>query len=216
MFMFDDLKVTSHDDRLTQNDISSCKCIITAWPTSILILCQGPCDLTHNTLWHSLFSKSGFCFLVLCNGWHTLNTAVLVVLLQVLHVMASTSILRGVAPLVGLEYLKLFHEPQVNYWGTVHRFLRSCVLWQEMEVAFPNLFHYLASVMVRLVAAPTLIDCYMSWWERVLLHNQSLTILPSLVCPEASSALLEDSSLAMSSERFLFWQHLVLASPLYV
>ena len=97
MFMFDDLKVTSRDDRLTDKMttkmLSSRKCITAARPTSILILCQGPCALTHNTLWHSSLSKSGFCFLVLCNGWHTLNTAVVAVLLQVLHVMASASIL---------------------------------------------------------------------------------------------------------------------------
>ena len=118
MFTFDDLKVTSRDDRLTDKMItkmlSSREHIIAARPTNILILCQGPCALTHNTLWHSLLSKSGFCFLVLCNGWHTLNTAVLAVLLQVLHVMASASILCGVASLVGSEYLELFHKLQVN------------------------------------------------------------------------------------------------------
>ena len=73
-----------------------------------------------------------------------------------------------------------------------------------MEVAFHNLLHYLASMMVRLVAAPVLIDCYICQGGKELLHNQSLAVLPSLVCPEASSALLEDSSLVMSSVRFLF------------
>ena len=46
MFMFDDLKVTSCDDRLTDKMttkmLSSHQRIIAARPTSILILCQGP------------------------------------------------------------------------------------------------------------------------------------------------------------------------------
>ena len=212
MFMFDDLKVTSRDDRLTDKMttkmLSSCKCIIAAWPTSILILCQGPCALTHNTLWHSLLSKSGSCFLVLCNGWHTLNTAVAAVLLQVLHVMTSVWVSQhlmrsGFSGWLGIFGIVPWASGQFH-WGTVRRFLRSCVLWQEMEVAFANLLYYLVSVMVRLVAAPVLIDCYICQGGKELLRNQGLAVLPSLVCPEASSALWKTAAWWCLQKGFIF------------